>query len=249
MARKSHRNKADVEAWIERQGYALERETAATLKTWGFRSTRGRHVLDLATGKPREIDLVADPMLSSSLKAYLIVECKASPPTAGAWIAREANLRRPYREWAPIMSPGLALGASDSFLSSVATAFPLGRDRSDEDRVAFSVVEATDETNDVAYDALRQAVDGANGWARESADLTIAVPVVVMDVPLFALYHAEGGDDPLAEVPWRRVLWRTPSRQTFVDVVTKPHLLEYAKVMREAFDKLALFASLLGSSA
>jgi hypothetical protein len=241
LARKSHRSQADVESWVERQGYALERETAATLNGLWFQSTLGRHYVDVVTDKVREIDLVAEAVVPSSRVAlFAVIECKRSSPAAGAWIARESALRRPHREWAPIMSPDMAVWIKD-LVGAVVAAFPLGRDRYDEERVAFSVVEATDESNDVAYDAIRQAVDGALGWARERDGLALCVPVVVMDVPLFALYHADGGDEPLVEVPWRRVLWGTPSGQTVVDVVTTVHLLEYAGVLRNSLEGVARF--------
>lgn len=238
MARKSHRDKADVEEWVQRQGYALEREVAAALKPWGFRSTLGRHYLDASTGKVREIDLVADAQLASHIAMFAVVECKHSSPIAGAWIARESDLRRPHRSWAPILSQTLERRVG-ALLGTILGVFPLGRDRFDEDRVAFSIVEATDESNDVAYDAIRQAVDGALGWAHEHDGLALCVPVVVMDVPLFALYHADGGDEALVEVPWRRMLWWTARGPTIVDVVTRGHLADYAKGLRWSFDQIA----------
>jgi len=244
LVRKSHRDQADVETWIDRQGYALERETAATLQRWGFRSTLGRSYIDASTGKVREIDLVADARLATNIALFAVVECKRSSPTAGAWIAREADRGRAYQWWAPIMSTNMAVSFKD-LVPNLTAAFALGRDQYDEQRIAFSVVEATDETNDVAYGAIRQAVDGASGWAREQDGLALCVPVVVMDVPLFALHHAEGGDQPLVEVPWRRVLWGAASGQTVVDVVTTGHLVDYAGKLRRSFDLIALAGSLV----
>ncbi len=238
MARKSYRTLDDVEKWVGNQGYGLERQTAEGLKPWGFRSTLGRHYVDAATGKVREIDLVSDARLTSRVEALAIIECKHSGPGGGAWIARESKLRLAECGWVPIMSPAMA----DSFVADaefLTRAFPLGRGPYDEEHVAFAVVEATDESNDVAYGAMSQAMDGSVGWARDHSGLALCVPVVVMEVPLFVLYHAEGGDESLVEVPWRRILWGSAAGQTIVDVVRKDGLLEYGKALRWSFDRVA----------
>lgn len=102
--RRSYRLLPEVEAWIARQGYALERETAAALKLSGFKSTSGRHYLDVTTGKLREIDLVAQAVLSSRVLMAAVIECKQS--SAGAWIVRESKFEREHRMWQPVGQAG-----------------------------------------------------------------------------------------------------------------------------------------------
>jgi hypothetical protein len=236
VARKSYRKLPDVEAWVGRQGYVLERATAAAFRPRDFVSTLGRHFVDGSTGKAREIDLVSQFSDNGRVSKFAIVECKRSP-SGGAWIARESAFSSAHKAWTPIMSPQLSDFAGEQ-AKILTEAFELGRDLDDHKRVAFSVTESTDESNDVAYAAIRQAVDGAIGWSQDRPDAALCVPVVVMDVPLFALHHAEGGDEPLVEIPWRRLLWTTANGQTIVDVVTAGHLDTYARILRTSFLEL-----------
>ena len=236
--RKSYSDPAAVEAWLSRQGYGLERETAAALKPFGFRSTRGRHFEDASSGKLREIDLLAECLISAPTKFLATIECKHS--SYGAWIVRESDyLPEPHRNWKPLMSRRLESTAG-GYLDSIRASFPTGRPSSDGDLVwAFSVVEATDEGNDVAFAAISQAVSAAVGWTSQSRDALLAVPVVVVDGPLFLLVHRTGHDEPIMAIPWRRVLWGGVADQTIVDVVTAGHVGEYAGALRQAFDFVA----------
>jgi len=243
--RKSYRDLPDVQSWVDRQGYALERETAKALWTSGFRSSLGRHYQDPTTGKLREIDLLADAGLSSWTRFFAVIECKRSPNAA--WIVRETDqLSRDYTKWSALMTRPLEK-ALDELVPAFLQDFRVERIvRNELPRYAFSVVEATEETNDAAHAAMAQAVSGALGWVGSMSVPAMAVPVVVVDAPLFALCHRDGDDEPLEPIPWRRVLWGETNKQTIVDVVTAGHVSAYGAELRQSLDTSARVAQIAG---
>jgi len=211
------------------------------LEPWGFRSSLGRHYRDTVSGKLREIDLLAEIALSGWVRFFAVVECKRS--ATGAWVVRETDQLQPaYRNWAPLTTRILEKrirGLEADFLLDFATWRSVDPGAA---RYAFSVVEATDETNDAAHAAIAQAVSGAMGWLDQLEGPALAVPVVVVDAPLFALCHGEGQDEPLEPIQWRRILWGETPKQTIVDVVTADHVSAYASDLRSSLDRAARVA-------
>ena len=203
----------------------------------------GRHFrIPLRASCVRSIS-VREAGLSSLARFFAIIECKHV--SKGAWIVRETDdLPSAYRGWKPIASSGLTQeikGIEPDFLEDFATERVVSQGPR---RWAFSVVEATDEPNDLAHNAIAQAVSGAIGWINQIRSLSMAVPVVVVDAPLYVLFHARGGDEPLEEIGWRRVLWGEVQEQTIVDVVNAAHIEDYGSELRSALDTAAQVAAI-----
>jgi hypothetical protein len=231
MARKSYSTQDAVEAWIDRQGYKLERQTARDMRPH-FRASQGRHYIDEKTGKVREIDLLAQCPINSPIQFYATVECKRG--SDAAWVIRESNPVRPdERRWAPITSQSLEDVLTDRAAERIAEEFKAYREfRPNQHSYAFAVVEATDERNDQAFDAISQAVDAARGWLRPVTELALVTPVVVTEAPLFSLVHLVDADEPIQPVKWRRVLWGDSRAQTVVDIVSADAVKTYAEDLR-----------------
>jgi hypothetical protein len=166
---KGYRTADEVRGWLQHHGYALEHETAEAFRRAGFRALQGRTYLDRDEGKPRDIDVViqvADDSLPVAL--YGVAECKAR--TLGAWIVREAPSAYDDDLWTPAGRNSLRQAGRD-FAIDVAMSLPVGDPG--RDYLPFSIVEAAEResgrTSSVnpAFDAGRQAVSAAGGWAAE----------------------------------------------------------------------------------
>ena len=237
MPAKGHRTVEEIEAWLAHQGYGLEHETAEAFRRLGFVASQGRTHLDPTTQKVREIDVVAEVVLTRSpAHIYAVIECKAG--AIGAWVIRKSLL--PWNEdlWIPISTDGLAAPLHEQ-RALIAHILPVDPP---SNPIAFSIVEAvTNGDRDAAYGALSQATSAARGWLQRAATPSIALPVVVVDTPLFTLTYDATGKPQLAEVDRARVLWTEPGQglRTAVDVVRRSAVLEHAKDLRFRFQWLA----------
>lgn len=232
-----HKDMADVEKWLTHQGYALEHQTAAAFSRLGFSASLGRTYIDPRELKPRDIDVVAEVILSHTpAHIYAVIECKAG--AIGAWVIRESQL--PWNEdlWTPISTDDLVTLLHNE-RSTVAQALPVAEPNGS---TAFAIVEAvTNGDRDAAYSALSQATSAARGWLQRAATPSIALPVVIVDTPLLTLTYDTAGKARLSEVDRRRVLWTEPGQglRTAVDVVRRSALLDHAKDLRFRFEWLA----------
>src|SRR5689334_18263963 len=74
---------AKVREWLEMQGFALEMRTASAFRKAGFDNVRQSSIyVDVKTGKPREIDVLAHDMGGNAARGIIdirfFVECKSS---------------------------------------------------------------------------------------------------------------------------------------------------------------------------
>jgi hypothetical protein len=235
----------EVEAWLTHQGFALEHETARVFQQAGFTVWPARTYVDPAEQKLREIDVVAELILSRSpAHIYAAVECKAS--AIGAWVIRESDL--PFDEdlWLPIATSDVTPGLAGN-LPVVAACLPIGNVGTP---LPFAIVEAVDNGDrDAAYWAISQAVSAAWGWIGRLKEPSIALPLVVVDTPLYALRYGHDGNPQVTEAETRRMAWpyRDPHGpaearsqwSTAVDVVARSALTAHVGDLRFRFEWLA----------
>jgi len=232
-----HKTLPDVEAWLTHQGYGFEHETAEAFRRAGFTASLGRTYIDPNSGRPRDIDVVAEVALSRApAHIYVVAECKAS--AIGAWVIRESQL--PWNEdlWLPISTVDLESELHEAE-ATIAEMLPAGESHGP---TAFAVVEAVDNGDrDAAYSALSQAVSAARGWLVRAATPSIALPIVVVDTPLYTLRYDKAGKADLEEVKQRRVLWPDPGprSRTAVDIVSRRALPGHTVELRHQLGRLA----------
>ena len=144
--------------------------------------------MDPTERKPREIDVVAERLPKPTpARIYAVVECKAR--TVGAWVVRHAELAWNNDLWSLISSPALA-ERLETLVHVINADLPLARPG---EPIPFSVTEAVrDGDRDSAYTAISQAVSAARGWVQRAEVRSIALPVVIVDTPLFALAYPNG---------------------------------------------------------
>jgi len=219
-----------VRSWLHDQGYRVEHTTASAFKKAGYVASQGWVYKDGASGKFRDIDVIAHPPLISSLSKLetwitCVIECKK--PKA-PWVVRLSGDRtlEPTPP-GPIATRGLfrLLMEQPNILSTA-----LAR----QGPTAFSVVQthADAETNP-AFAACNQAIAAAVGYLRPDLQMhRLAYPIVVIDAPLFTLAYREDGTEDLVGVEWARLLWsgaHTLGHWTQLDVVTLAGVEAYAE--------------------
>lgn len=225
-----------VRAWLKDQGYVLEYEAAAALRSAGFHASQGRTYRDVSTGKTREVDVLAQALLTANAPdLFAVVECKR---TKVPWVARKVDLFGEDLRWVPIATQAAVaeFGRRPDMLDR---SLPY---RSPTGPVPFDVVQAkTGEP--VAFRAIAQVIDAAYGLLHNRTQFprpALILPVVMVEAPLFELYYETSGVEQLSAVGWTRVLWGgTHDRPTLVDIVTREAFVEYARTLRWQFGELA----------
>jgi hypothetical protein len=219
-ARPVHDLDGQVRKWLDTEGYPLEYAVARELRRNRFRTFHGLSYVDRSTGRPREIDVVAE-LQSSDRAIWLTIECKAS---ALPWVVLTEESRP--ADW------GLFIASSSAHWEARIRrqlAIPVNH--------GFSLVQALKRGDqDLAFVALNQAAGAAAGLLesphRDRPGLVL--PVVVVSSPLYSLFVETSGEEILTRVPWSRLIWSGASiGRTLLDVVTREGLSGYAQTLHE----------------
>jgi hypothetical protein len=227
-----------VIAWLHGQGFGLEYAVARAFRANGFRATQGLTYIDPETRKLRDVDVVAQALLSSVRDEPLpfavptilaVAECKRSK---APWLV----LMTPDRDFSRLPSVPIATAELRRALDGhpVVMLDTLKR----PSPIAFNVLQSHAEpSNDSnpAFAACSQAVSACIGLIDEGAGHMLAYPVVVIDSPLFSVSYGEDGSELVDEIEWARVLWSGAhdlGGPTQLDVVTKGAIEKHAKTLR-----------------
>ena len=238
--------------WLSKQGYPMEMEVAQEFRAGGFAVGQSTYFLDPETGEAREIDLTAwDEKKVSNFDVRLtcFVECKLS--TDKPWVIFTS--RREFGDELFDFSNYVAseLGSQCLVLLFQKGYFPLPLAVAFRDRIGYGATQGLREKGerlDLVYDAAFKAVKAAIARERAvnslvqtevepSAIIEIAIPVVVIDAPLFEYYLESDQTKTLRRFHWGVWAFGNPvaqrSEPTFIHVVTKQGLPEFVEAMKK----------------
>jgi hypothetical protein len=225
-----------IQAWLDKQGYPVEYETARCLRAEGFQADQGMcyETEDEGVTKLREIDIVARLERTwPGVSVALVAECKHV--TAPAWVILTstsptvASIR-----WTSLVATPDAKQVIGRAVESIGRNYkhPLTELLAVPDRYGVGVKQAA-AGKDAPYEAINQAISAAFHLVRQhGADSAVSWPIVVADGPLYQLGFNQDGTQLLERVQWKRVLWRGLSLEPVsLDIVGRADLADYAKVV------------------
>lgn len=233
-----------VEEWIQKEGYPLEFYTADVFARAGFEICQSLYVPDISEGsnKRREIDvcaMVEKAVNTPPVTITFAVECKWS--NKKPWIVFSSRRNNLNPQTYITQSIGSFLGysalcqlASDTDVQQLSTF--RGCERS-----GFSMRQAFSGDFDICYSSLQSIVSGAAGLAKVYDEqgllgkrVAIVFPVIVIDGALYETYYDQTKEAVVSQgITHTQVHWRgsnTKNGITTVDIVTKKHLEEFAKI-------------------
>jgi hypothetical protein len=235
-----------VKTWIDGQGYPLEMRTARAFSRASFDVLQSELYKDSASGKSREIDLIA---LSSDMVGYtrigFAIECKSSPKPWILFTTGTGPRGLIYRSYALLSEEALtALNKTfgtqeDAIFRHLEELVWLKK----PNNVAYALRQAFTET-DTAYSALTAAIKAAGHMVRISSEsgypqIRVSFPLIVVDSPLFLCQLDETSESFIKEVESGEIQFQNPdepNEETCVRVVTLKHLPNF---IREAQGEIA----------
>lgn len=189
-----------VRTWIEKTGLPLELEATAAFTKVGFDCQHSYVYEDPESKKGREIDVLGRTSDRSGLiQIFVAVECKAS---SKPWIVLT---NRTLTHGLTTLALGVSLPDSAKALSE-ADSFrgELGQHLRWRDRGGYALKQAFSEDVDGAYAATMGALKAASTLIHHEESttqrLSFALPVLVVDAPIFECETNENGELALQKV-------------------------------------------------
>jgi hypothetical protein len=242
-----------VAVWLAGEGYPLEMQVARAWLRAGFHVQQAEYYEDPETKTLREIDVVADALISFGrylVRLVLCMECKVIKD----------------KPWVLLTSPDLQLASPAQVVQRAASIYGLNFLRKVAHnetyqnlqilrlptRPGYGLIQALAvKGNDVAYAACMsvakasasRVVETDAGIERGSLILEIVVPVIVVDGRLFESFLDQEGDVKVNEVFEGTLVWRNRLVQrphTIIRVVTLQYLPQLIKEAEEAATLLQL---------
>lgn len=230
-----------IQEWVTSQGFALEMRAAAVLRRAGFITRQSAHYYDREEAKFRETDVFAThPESNASAAVHLIAECKSGtqpwvnlfssevlagldPREIFAVLSHEASDRMRLVERGsafvlPWMNQGSGCGYS--FRKALVSG---GKD--DGYAAAMSVCKAA-----------QWAVLNHQGDRRKLPAFGFAIPVIVVDTPLFHCYLSESGDVKVGQVDRTEFLFESRVIYETVVRIRVIHIDALPVLAREVID-------------
>lgn len=223
--------------WLTTQGYPLEMRTARTFKAHGIKVTSSDYYLDKESRDSREIDVTARLPLFDTTgpipepPAFLcpVVECKSSPGKPWVLFSGGTSLH-PTARVAQRFVSAFALKRWDMYARRLnPTSETLVRDLplfAIEPEPAYSAVRSSLGTSreDAAYGAMTSVTKAAHAVANKYDEraIQIAVPIIVVDAPIFTCQLGNDGEVQLERVERGTITWKVgnPSFQTPHSIIT-----------------------------
>ena len=223
--------------WIQQQGYPLELRVGGIFRDLGYRVAHSQWYTDPETSKTRESDVVASlfPKQGVSplgedlgLAITFVVECKTSPDKP--WVVFSS----PQSSIPPLQLRSAAVDGLSRALLYAASIHKIDIPQALQAwRVLGQSLTRAHAKNDPAdpttpYAGLRAVVTASMALAREAAEstfslgaemprMTLFVPLLVVDAPLF-MYQIEDGSERLTSVDSAAVAMPGRWRDDFVAV-------------------------------
>ena len=217
-----------VSDWFHKTGLPLELETASSFKAAGFEVTHSSVYADPETDKGREIDVVAYTRDAIGLiQIFFVVECKASPNPWVILTNKEQNWGLSY------FSLGVhSQETREAIPTGILTArSQLGELLSELHTGGYAIRQAFCKDNDPAYAAaitvLKAATIQANEQPSKTPRLNFALPVLVVDSPIYECSVSDSGKLKFRQVKISEFLFTAyiPERtRSVIRVVSKEAL-------------------------
>lgn len=233
--------------WLKDQGYPLEMEVASMAKSAGFEVSQSDYYLDPDGGEPREIDLVLSVQNlkgNFNLSYNLFVECKSSrdkpwllfstPNELGEALTKENGFAFIQLQSA-FISSDLAdtLLLRSTFNGNISNLYPR---LNTEPLLGYGITQAFAQAGDAPFKAMMSAAKAALSHTKRfgmlglglSTPIIFSTPVIVIDVPLFAVsFSSETNELQIKEIRRGNLFWKhvVGGRSRIgVYIVTKPEL-------------------------
>ena len=235
-----------VLSWINKTGFPLEMEAAKAFRNAGFEVRQSATHLDPEEQKGREIDVLAqDPDWMGVVDIYFVVECKSSDKPWIVLVADDvlSNFSRVH---------SFAVTSEDA----KSEMFSIWRNNEDFNdllnkpaRCGYSFRQALGGKNDRAYSAAISALKACAGLTRERTASVLkrfafALPVIVVDTPIFECTLNSDGEIDLVEVQESDFLFSAHMPDEVaccIKVIRKEKLQEYTLGAKEIADSLRRF--------
>ena len=190
-----------VKQWLFKTGLPLELEATAAFNAAGFGSEHSSIYVDPETQKGREIDFIAhtwDPI--GLVQVYVVGECKSS---SNPWVVFKNPEQYSHLTYFSlgVITQGTLEGIdhtliTNSSITPLLKATHVG---------GYSVRQAFSKDNDQAYAAAIAALKAAytlvNNEDHVTKRLAFAMPVLVVDSPIFECSLDKAGQIQLKQVP------------------------------------------------
>jgi hypothetical protein len=255
---------AKVRKWLGKQGYPMEMQVAQAFINKAFYVIQADVFEDEETGKFREIDVMASKFsyvdsgeqVSAIFRIACIVECKAS--NGRPWVLFSPQTDKFNFDSGSI----LATETASDFLKK------LGKDTNlqnyverimtnklfSESPTGYGIVQTLREAKsnvDVTYQAFQSAIKASVSKIKQAQKISgpdiylevIAVPIVVVDTPLYKSRLDQNNEITLEEIDFGAVRWnqfQLPGfSQTYIFVVKLQAFFRFITLITELVDTLA----------
>lgn len=195
-----------LQDWIANTGLPLELQAKSEFLKAGFAVSHSSLYVDPQEGKGREIDVVAYYRDHFGLiQTYVVIECKA---TANPWVVLTDE-----REYGHVINSSLGV-MSDNVLDALPSGWNLGRSPVGDvlgrmHRSGYSLKQAFSKQNDAAFEAAISVLKAALAVVSEQEGKTkrykVALPVIVVDAPIFECMMGADGAIALREISYSEV--------------------------------------------
>jgi hypothetical protein len=237
--------------WVQKQGYPLEMKVAHVLRSCQDTFVeQAAYYVDSKTGELREADVVAawtgkvsfKSGASKNLYVYAVIECKS----AGVpWIVFTEPANGELGEdfaFGTLPSVGVKTIERSRLLSYRVLHSPL---ISGGHNPGYGITQKRDPNKpgggkDPAYDAVRQVLSATNGVLNDPKRLqedsiSLAIPVVVTNSPLFECFLGSSGDIDIKAVSRSSVMMRNDGdlSYSYVRLVSTVALDDFASDLDE----------------
>jgi len=231
-----------VQEWLDARGFALEMHTASAFRAAGFEVRQSSTYTDSATGKDREIDVLAiDPDSVGVVEIQFVLECK--------------HTKKP---WVLLCSPDTLTNYNRTFAFAPMTTqfrnvlveyfrdamlWPWMRK---EGLVGYSLREAFSDDGDLPFAAASSVASASDSFVQErtqspkryAAPYRMAFPIIVVDGPLVRGYLSEKGDVDLEEVGEGEFLFFFRDHGSCIRILTASRVAEFAQEAKRVANEI-----------
>lgn len=252
-------NESEILTWLNKEGYPLEMETASIAKDAGFEVSQSDYYIDPEDSGAREIDIVANNSNYDSgyTKSYnLFIECKSSKK-GKPWIvfSNESELLKhsksidghvlKMQRYSSLITNDHADGilSNAHIEDELANMYPkLGV----EPMIGHGVTQAFSGGSDIPFKAMMSATKAAMSHVERfgkpflSTPCVVAVPIVVIDSPLYCVsYDLAKKEFIISNISRAEILWKhlvAGKSRNAVFIVEKSSLKDFFADCKKASD-------------
>ena len=232
-----------VKDWLEKTGLPLELETAASFKKAGFSVEHSSVYADPQSEKSREIDVIAHTRdRTGMVQFYGAIECKSS---GNPWIVLVDGDSSAVVTYSSLGVMSESARESLTYENILGLGSNVGHLLKTMHSNGYALRQAFCKDNDPAYAASMSAMNAAIALATRSDFRTprycFAVPVIVVNAPIFECHLDQKGELQFREVHWSEFMFTAylPERtNAVVRVVSAKALPAFSSVLWRLADAI-----------